>query len=557
MSENEDVDFDPDAVPPPAVRKPRRWTPGLVWLVPVIAVIAGIVLVVRSYLAAGPSITITFKSAEGLDAGKTEVKYRDVVVGRVTKIRLAGERDHVTVGVDLTADASGLAVEGSKFWVARPRVDMGGVSGLGTLISGSYIGVDGGDSSVSKRKFEGLEVPPAVTSDRVGKRIELTSSDLGSLSIGSPVYLRRVAVGRIVAFELAPDGKSVRLQAFVDSPNDRYVTTGTRFWNASGVNVSVKPSGLTVEAESLATIIAGGVAFQTPDDAPGDPAKDGASFTLYDDAAAAFAQPDGTPLTIRMRFTQSTRGLGNGGSVNFRGVELGTVTSIVPQYDPSTKAFSSEVTAVIYPKHLGAAYDALRAANGGDATPPPAVFAAMVRDGMRAQLRSGNLITGALYVALDIVPKAPPVTQTVASEPLDIPTVGGGLDELQEQIAGIVRKIDAIPFDKIGRNANETLESAHSLLLHLDTELAPEVGDTLRQAQGTLKTAQDALSENSGLQTDVHRTMTELERAARSLRALGDYLQRHPESLLRGKQENAEPEMKPPLKLSPELEQKP
>jgi paraquat-inducible protein B len=546
-----------DAVPPPAVRTPRRWAPNLVWLVPLVAVIAAALLVVRSYLAAGPTITITFKTAEGLDAGKTEVKYRDVVVGRVTAINLSEDRDHVVVKVDLTADASGLAVEGSKFWIARPRVDMAGVSGLGTLISGAYVGVDGGDSTVSRKKFEGLEVPPAVTSDRVGKRFVLNAADLGSLSIGSPIYLRRVAVGRIVGYELAKDGKGVSLQGFVDAPNDVFVNSETRFWNASGVDVSVKPSGLRVQAQSLATIIAGGIAFQNKDGATGGPVADGAAFKLYESADDAFALPDGDPLKVRMHFAQSTRGLSTGAPLDFRGVELGTVSAIVPQYDTVTRAFSTEVTAVIYPTHLGAAYDTLRSAAGDASTPPAAVFANMVRDGLRAQLKTANLITGQLYIAVEMDPKAPPVKEVAATEPLDIPTTPGGFDEIQMQVASIVKKIDAVPFDQIGRETRDTLERAQSLLARLETEVAPEATGTLREAQKTLRSTQAALSEDSGLQTDVRQTMTELERAARSLRALGDYLQRHPESLLRGKRENAEPVVQPPLKLSPELETKP
>ncbi|HKY89894.1 MAG TPA: MlaD family protein, partial [Nevskiaceae bacterium] len=449
-----------DAVPPPAVRTPRRWAPNLVWLVPLLAVVAATLLVVRSYLAAGPTITITFKTAEGLDAGKTEVKFRDVVVGRVTAIQLSEDRNHVVVKVDLTADAAGLAVEGSRFWIARPRVDMAGVSGLGTLISGSYIGVDGGDSTVTRKKFEGLEVPPAVTSDRAGKRFVLNAGDLGSLSIGSPLYLRRVAVGRVVGYELAKDGKGVSLQAFVDAPNDAFVNSETRFWNASGVDVSVKSSGLRVQAQSLATIIAGGIAFQNAEGVTGGPVADGATFKLYDSADDAFALPDGDPLKVRMHFAQSTRGLSNGAPLDFRGVELGTVSSIVPQYDARTKTFSSEVTAVIYPTHLGAAYDALREAAGGSTTPPATVFAGMIRDGLRAQLKSANLLTGQLYISVEMDPKAAPLKEVAAVEPLDIPTVAGGFDEIQMQVADIVKKIDAIPFDEIGREARDTLERA-------------------------------------------------------------------------------------------------
>ena len=252
-----------DALPRPVLRK-RRTNASLIWLVPVLAAIVGASLVVSSWLQAGPDITISFESAQGLAAGKTPVKYKDVVIGKVDKIRLSGDRSHVLVKVALEKSAKAFATTGTRYWVVRPRIGLGGVSGVDTLFSGAYIGADTGDSSAEEDEFKGLETPPAVTHGEPGKSYTLHADDLGSLDIGSPVYFRRIQVGRVVSYQLDKDGKGVSLAVFIDSPNDRFVDTDTRFWNASGVDVSLGANGLKLNAQSLATVLAGGVAFQDP-----------------------------------------------------------------------------------------------------------------------------------------------------------------------------------------------------------------------------------------------------------------------------------------------------
>lgn len=535
-----------DALPRPTVQRPRRLSPLLVWLVPIVAALVGVVLVLRALLSAGPTITISFKSAEGLEPGKTVVKYKDVEIGKVRRISLADDYQSVIVKVDLSNEASNLAVDDTRFWVVRPRIDTGGVSGLGTLLSGAYIGVDVGKSQEKRRSFEGLEVPPAVTNDRQGRRFYLKAEDQGSLDIGSLVYFRRIPVGRVVATELDEDGRGVTLQIFVDAPYDRFVTTDARFWNASGVDLRVGAAGLKLNTQSLASVLVGGVAFQTTHDAErSDPAEAGATFRLHPDQTTAMAPPDGAPMRIRMRFDESLRGLAAGAPVDFRGVELGTVDSVRMDYDRKQKKFSGTVIARIYPERLGQAYLVLAQDGKGDARPAVSVFNQLVLDGLRAQLRTGNLITGQLYIALDMVPKAKPAGTAISVEPFDIPTERGSLAALQTQIADIVRKLDEVPFGEIGRNARDALGSADKLLRQLDGELAPEARKMLEEAQRTLESASQALSPDSGLPQDLSRTLGELERTARSMRNLADYLQRHPESLIFGKADAVNPAPSP------------
>ncbi|HEY0975056.1 MAG TPA: MlaD family protein [Solimonas sp.] len=526
-----------DGAAEPVLQPARRLNPSLIWLVPVVAALAGLVLVLRAVLSSGPTVTISFKSAEGLEPGKTEVKYKEVVIGRVREISLTDDLQGVVAAVELTREASDFAVYDTRFWVVRPRIDTGGVSGLNTLLSGAYIGVDIGQSNERRRDFEGLEVPPAVTSDRQGRRFILKALDQGSLDIGSPVYYRRIPVGRVVGTKLDDDGRGVTVQIFVDAPYDRFVSEDARFWNASGIDVRVGAAGLKINTQSLASVLIGGVAFGRSgrDEQGSQPAAANTAFLLHGDEASALAPPDGEPMRISMRFEESLRGLAAGAAVEFRGIELGTVDSVRLDYDERRAVFSGTVLATIYPQRLGDAYETLsRGSEGETSQTAPAVFNRLVQDGLRAQLRTGNLLTGQLYVALDLLPKAKPAGSPISVEPFEIPTERGSLAMLQTQIADIVRKLDEVPFGAIGRNTRDALASADKLLKQLDADLAPEAKRTLQEAQRTLDSATRTLGQDGGLPQDASRALSELERAARALRGLADYLQRHPQALIFG-----------------------
>ncbi len=541
-----------DGVAQPVLRPARHFAPSLIWLVPLVAAIAGVVLVVRALITSGPIITISFSSAEGLEPGQTEVKYKEVVIGKVRSILLTDDFQRVLVTVELSGEAGDIAVDDTRFWVVRPRIDTGGVSGLNTLLSGAYIGVDVGQSEVKRHEFEGLEVPPAVTSDRKGQRFILKATDQGSLDIGSPVYFRRIPVGRVVAAKLDDNGGGVTLQVFVDAPYDRFVTQDVHFWNAGGVDLRVGAAGLELNTQSLASVLIGGIAFgRSGNEEDGAvPAVANSTFVLYDDKASAMAPAGGPPMRISMRFDESLRGLEAGAAVDFRGIELGQVDAVHIEYHRGRKAFTGVVMATIYPQRLGSAYESL--SKGGDRERSVVdVFSRLVSDGLRAQLRTGNLITGQLYIALDMLPKAKAASVGISVEPFEVPTERGSLAMLQTQIADIVSKLNDVPFGDIGRNARDALGSADSLLKQLDADLAPQAKRTLHEAQRTLESATDALSQDTGLPQDMSRALTELERAARSLRGLADYLQKHPESLVFGKSTSPAPKPVAPAAMPP------
>jgi paraquat-inducible protein B len=530
--------------PPPAeVRRPHRWSFSLIWLVPLAAVVAGAVLAVRTYLEAGPEISIEFETAQGLEAGKTEVHYKEVVVGKVTRIKLSPDRRHVVVTVDLDKGAATLAVADTRFWVERPRVGLGGISGIDTLISGAYIAVDVGTSQDSARHFLGLEKPPPFTHDMQGKRFVLHTQDVGSLAIGSPVYFRRIPVGRVVGSDLNADGRGVTIQVFIDAPYDHFVTRNTRFWNASGVRLTLNASGFKLDSQSLATVVAGGLAFAPMAQGGPDPAAgDAAEFELFADESTALAAPDGPAQLLRMRFSQSTRGLVVGAPVDFRGLEFGSVKSIALDFDVERHEFYTEVVCEVFPDRLGNAIRSLRQIEKSQGLSRGQMWGRMVQRGLRAQLRSGNLLTGQLYISIDVLAHADPVKFDPNAEPLEIPTAPGSIEQLQQQIQEIARKLDEVPFGEIGRNLKDTLHDADLLLRTLDTQLAPAAKAMLEQAEKSLYAVDVNLaSPDAPVQRDAHRSFEQLDRAAASLRTLADYLEQHPEALLRGKPAGTEP----------------
>lgn len=545
MQQEPELSDIPEAVPEPR----KRISLQLVWLIPIVAAIIGGTLAVKTYLQKGPTITISFKTGDGLEAGKTKVKYKDVEIGLVKDVSIAKDITHVIATVELRKEVTPYLVEDTKFWVVRPRISGGGITGLGTLMGGSFIGVDAGTSKKPQRVFTGLEFPPVVAMDVPGSRFQLHSADLGSLDIGSPVYFRRIQVGQVVSYELDKDGTGVTFTIFVAAPYDKYVRANTRFWNASGVDLTMDANGLKLDTQSLMSILVGGIAFQTLDETGAAPPT-GAStaFTLFATRDEAMKNRDTISQSFVMVFKESVRGLSVGAPVDFRGLNVGEVTGIHVARDTRAKEVNMLVEMRIYPERL-------RSRVVGAAPDPKeyrAILNEMVAHGLRAQLMSGNLLTGQLIVTLDFFPNNGKASVNWAMNPPSFPTTTGNLVELQATLMKIAKKLEKLPLDetvadvrKALQSLDVTLKDADKLVQRMNGDVVPEVRMTLEEARKTLdegrKTlgaAKQTLSADGPLQQDLRVTLRELGRTAQSLRVLTDYLERHPESLIRGKQED-------------------
>lgn len=511
----------------------RPWRLSLVWLIPALAAVIGGWLGIEALLERGPDISISFRTAEGIEPEKTRIKFRNVDVGVVKRVELSADRRRVRVIARLSRQVEDLLVEDTRFWVVRPRVSAGNVSGLGTLLAGSHIAMEAGRSARPRRDFVGQEQPTIVPSDAAGREFTLRAKDIGSLDVGSPIYFRRLVAGQVLGFELDQDGEAVSIRIFINAPFDRYVTANTRFWHAQGVDISLDANGVKVNTGSLFSILLGGLAFQGLENVPPlPPVAAGTVFTVHADRADAMRVPDTAFAMFRLVFKESVRGLAPGAPVDFRGVVVGEVVAINLEVDPQRLQVDVPVDVKLYPNRLGH-----RPPPGG-AGDPKDLVGRLVEGGFRAQLRTSNLITSQLYVALDYFPSALKARFDRSRVPPELPTMPGSLQALQQTILTIARRLEKVPFDTLGGELSQTLQTAKQLLRELDREVAPQMRALLADAGRAVQAIEGAVGSEAPLQQDARQALREIAEAARSLRLLADYLERHPEALLRGKKED-------------------
>ncbi|MBL6456006.1 MCE family protein [Belnapia sp. T6] len=555
-----------EAAPPPAepVVRARRRRISLVWLVPIVALLVAGYLGWRTLSERGPLITLTFRDAAGLTAGQTPVRYKSVQVGLVEGIALSDDLQQVRVSVRMNREVDGRLTDRAQFWVVRPRLTAGNVSGLETIVSGAFIEFDPGlERGASRREFTGLENPPGIRSDEPGRVFTLLAQRIGSLDRGSPIFFRDVVVGEILDYEPPGLDGGITLRAFIRAPFDGYLKEGSRFWNSSGVSLRLGGNGVQLELESLRAVLSGGVAFDTPVELRNDPpAPDTARFQLYDDLDAAVSATTKDRLVFLLYFDGSVRGLSPGAPVEMRGIRIGSVLDRALEYDEPSDSFRLPVHIAIEPDRI--AYPKGRA---GRSQEDVVAFARrMVERGMRARLMSGSLLTGQMVVSLDFVDNAPAAEVVMQGEDVVLPTLPGS--DLMGTVGGLAARLQEIPFAEIGRNLNATLagvnglvnapavrgavqglasavEEVQGLLKRADEGFAPllrrlpNMAQILEQALGRANTAVGSIERGYGNDSEINRqlarTLSQVNDAARSIRLLADSLDRHPEALIRGR----------------------
>ncbi|HSQ86948.1 MAG TPA: MlaD family protein [Desulfobacterales bacterium] len=522
-----------------AVVKPKK-SISIVWIVPLVALFIGGWLAYKAITEKGPTITITFQSAEGLEAGKTKIKFKDVEVGQVEEIHLSEDLSQVIVTAQLTRDAKDYLSENTRFWVVRARVVGSGVSGLGTLFSGAYIGMDPGKHGNPSWSFKGLETPPIVTTDLPGRHFTLMAESLGSLDIGKPVYFRQIKVGQVVAYEMDKAGRAIYIKIFIHAPYHELVRSNTRFWNAGGLDVSVDANGIKVNTESLVTLMIGGIAFDTPmDPEPGPASRKDEIFRLYDKKEDIYKKTYVRKDRWLLYFEDSVAGLSVGAPVKFKGIQIGEVVDINLEFDYDAMAFRIPVIVEIEQERV--------ALTGKRTVTRERGVEMLVEKGLRAQLKQGNLLTGQLYINVDMYTDQPLRKIIYAGKYPEIPTIPAPIEEITRGITKIVDRLEKLPLEQIGKDLRETLahlnkstEQLSKIMQNLDETVVPVATDTLERSQTTLTKLDRLLGAESPTGNELKRALTELADAARNISVLADYLGRHPESLVFGKDKQNE-----------------
>jgi paraquat-inducible protein B len=539
----------------------RRRRFSIVWIIPIVVVLVGGWLAYRTIAEKGPTITIDFKTAEGLEAGKTKVKLKDVEIGLVENVAIKPDLSGVVVTASLSKELETHLSENTRFWVVRPRLGAGGVSGLSTLVSGAYVEMDPGEKGATAKEFVGLELPPLVRAETRGKTFDLKAEKLGSFSHGSPIYYRGFKAGQVLGFELEDDKRSVAVHIFINEPYDALVREHSRFWNVSGVHVTVDANGMDLRIESFETLMQGGIAFETPTTLEtGQPAAEGTTFALFADEAAVAKASFVDKQHIIAYFDGSVRGLSVDAPVEFRGIQVGTVVDVKMEFDRTEMAFRIPVLIAMEPGRIsviGERFGSTREA-----------VQALIKMGMRAQLQTGSLLTGQLFVALDLHPDTPVNLVGADDRYPEMPTIPSTIEAITASLTGLMDRFAALPIEELVsdlrqavegankllsspetqqalQNLTDTLARAETLMQTLDTEVGPLVaslrstsdaaGLAMVQARSTLASAESLTGEQSPLRHDLNSLFEELTRAARSFRVLADYLETHPDALIRGK----------------------
>jgi paraquat-inducible protein B len=513
----------------------------IVWLVPILALLIGGWLAVKAISEKGPTITITFASAEGMEAGKTKIKYKDVDIGQVNEIRLSDDLKHVLVTAELKKEVEKYLNDKTRFWVVRATVRGGSVSGLGTLLGGAYIGIDPGTGGQPTKSFTGLEVSPVITSGLPGRHFWLRADSLGSINIGAPVYYRQIQVGQVVSYDFSKGQDAVDIQLFIEAPHHTQVTENTRFWNASGVDVTLNAQGLKVDTQSLVSILGGGLAFDVPkNELPGKEAAENATFRLYPDYDSIQEKTYSVRRYWMLYFDQSVRGLSVGAPVEMFGVKVGEVISLELEFDPKKKSFRVPVRVVFEPERISGTKELAHTVTAEDADKNLRMY--IEERGLRAQLKSGNLLTGQQIVDLGFHPEAKKVKMTYVDGYPVIPTVGGSLEQIQESLARITSRLEKVPFEQIGSElqqvlveAKVTLKQAGEFAGKLNNETAPQLKATLTELQKTLTELQGTVGKDSPLSYNAKKSLEELSLTLRALRELTETLDRQPQSVIFGK----------------------
>jgi len=520
-----------------------------VWIIPIVALLLAGWLVWKNSIAKGPLVTITFETAEGLAAGKTEIRCRSVKIGEVETVNLNSELNGVEVSVRIEPDAVKLLHQDSQFWVVRPRITAQSVTGVDTLLSGAYIELDPGESKKISYSFKGLEVPPVTSSSVPGLRLTLQSKKAGSLTIGAPVYYLGYEVGRVERQTLNIEKNRIHFNIFIKKEYATLVSKNTHFWHSSGISINAGADGFKLQTSSLKALVAGGVSFGLlKGNTKGPLAHDGDTFELFEDKSAAEAATFTPDYQILLFFDQSVRGLQRGAPVEYRGIAFGRVSDIAFKYaspgDTRVPVLIEVDSKAMSKKFLSDKLD-------------DELLEDLIRRGLQAKLSTASILTGALFVEFEhskdpAILLANKKLKHVHNIPV-VPTVSSGLAQLESKLDNFLNKLDNLKLNetlnKFGQTSDEatqmladsrktlelldkTLKETHSLLANPETKnITKNINKTLTELQKSI----ESIGPNGTVQGDLRRTLDELRAAIRSFDALSKTINEKPNSLLFGR----------------------
>lgn len=504
----------------------------LVWLLPLVALLVSGWLITKSISEKGPIITISFPTAEGLEVDKTKIKYLDVEVGKVTAISINDDLKTILITAQMNNTAVGYLKKNTSFWVVRPQVGLGGITGLGTLLSGPYIEIKPGDGARTE-SFTGLATPLLLKNNAEGKHFILETNNLGSMKPGTSINFHGINVGEVLSHTLSEQADAIRLTVFINKPYDQFIRKNTRFWVDSGVDLSASADGFKVRTGPLISLLSGGIAFRTAaEDTIKNIQPENSIFPLYDTYELSTQLVYQNTLKYVMYFNGSVRGLTLGAPVQLRGIAIGKVTEINLELDKKTAEIHIPVTVELET-------DRIQEINNQNNISDKDIMTELMNKGLRAQLQTGSLLTGQLLIDLDFYPKSKIALSENKSIYPEFPTIASSLDQFTHTANIIMDKIAKLPLEDLTTETNKTLQSLQGTS-KAATSMLLTAKNTLDTTDKTMNSAHQVISilePGSTTHYELEQLLRELTQAASSVKQLTDYLEQNPNSLIRGKKE--------------------
>lgn len=509
-------------------------------MIPLLALVMGAYIVLHAWWTEGPEIEIAFKTAEGLEQGKTRVKYRNVDMGVVEDVRLNEKFDGVIARIKLNNQAYPLLREDTRFWVVTARVGLDSITGLDTLISGAYIQLSPGTGLEGQRQYTALEQPPLTPSGAPGLRLQLLSDHSSSVSSGDTVLFQGFSVGRVESMQFDTNIRKTRYEIFIDAPYHELINSSVRFWDVSGISISAGADGVKVETGSADTVLLGGVSFGIPEGVgEGEPVADNASFKLFTSYDAILENPHRHGAHYVVSFQNSIKGLLPGAPVEYRGIPLGRVERVMlrESIQATAEHSTSEKGPQAIPVLIYLEPARLQLPDRRKSLERlHQILTSGVTEGLRASLETGSLLTGAKYIGIDYYDNIDTAEMSEVLSYPSIPTIDTGLGQLQQKVTAVLDMVNGLPLDETLTNANTAIATLNHSLQNLDKILAQDKTRALpEQLEGTLTDLRKAvagLSPESEAYRSLNLSLQRLNRMLTNFEHLSQTLADQPNALI-------------------------
>ncbi|MCH9813767.1 MAG: MlaD family protein [Epsilonproteobacteria bacterium] len=524
----------PQKIPEVEVTKHERLTISI-WLVPVVALLISLWLAYQYFSELGPEITIEFKSSAGLKAKQSQVRFRNVPIGTVKKITLKEGGESVIVTARINKDAEQFLNYNAKFWVVRPKIDKSGITGLETLVSGSYIELHSALGTDFKDEFEGLEEPFLDDENIEGKYFKLSAPSSYDLEQGSIVFCRNIEVGEIKQVKLAAHGDFVQFDIFVKDPYHHFINAQTQFWNMSNFRLDMNQARLDISLASSSQILYGGISFNTPGKSLNHyPLEKEHVFPLFANKGEARAKRigfnQGDIHTFQMHFDQNVGKLDIGAPVRFQNFQIGSVINTESSFDNDRNKINTKVLVDI---------DLSTFENEHNRS--TSYLSSALQKGLIAQLAQTNPLLDSLFIEL-VYDKNQSRQKIISANPYDIfPTRSVTFENISAKIETLITSMttlvegSTLPIQQILKNINKTLQNINALTSSNGLKSLPkQINTTLSELQNTLKSAQTLISTESKMSDDISASMKEVNKASKTLERVLRKIDQKPNALLFG-----------------------